>query len=89
MGFGSLLLELSQLVIVLRLITSGDVELNPGPLDGEQLFSCIWEGLACETQCVYLLKSSHFRTIFDISSSSDQKEIDKVLSTVDNTTFGT
>ena len=31
--FGSLLLGLSQLVIALRLIMSGDVELNPGPLD--------------------------------------------------------
>ena len=44
-GFGSLLLELSQLVIALRLIMSGDVELNPGPLDGEQLFSCILTSL--------------------------------------------
>ena len=31
--FGSLLLGASQLVIALRLIMSGDVELNPGPLD--------------------------------------------------------
>ena len=39
-GFGSLLVELSQLVIALRLIMSGDVELNPGPLDaGRQLLS--------------------------------------------------
>ena len=35
--FGSLLLGASQLVIALRLIMSGDVELNPGPLDGESL----------------------------------------------------
>ena len=33
LGVGSLLLGLSQLVIALRLIMSGDVELNPGPLD--------------------------------------------------------
>ena len=32
-GFGSFLVELTQLVIALRLIMSGDVELNPGPLD--------------------------------------------------------
>ena len=31
--FGSLLLGASWLVIVLRLIMSGDVELNPGPID--------------------------------------------------------
>ena len=34
--FGSLLLGPSQLVIALRLIMSGDVELNPGPLDQSQ-----------------------------------------------------
>ena len=34
--FGSLLLGPSQLVIALRLILSGDVELNPGPLDQGQ-----------------------------------------------------
>ena len=51
-----------------------------------------WEGLACETQCVYFriyeVEKFLFQNYFDISSSSDQKEIDKVLSTVDNTTFG-
>ena len=31
--FGSLLLGASQLVIALHLIMSGDVELNPGPVD--------------------------------------------------------
>ena len=31
--FGSLLLGASWLVIALRLIMSGDVELNPGPID--------------------------------------------------------
>jgi hypothetical protein len=31
--FGSLLLGASRLVIALRLIMSGDVELNPGPID--------------------------------------------------------
>ena len=34
-GFGSLLLGLAQLVIALHLILSGDVELNPGPLDND------------------------------------------------------
>ena len=33
MQFGSLLLGASQLVIALHLIMSGDVELNPGPVD--------------------------------------------------------
>ena len=39
--FCSLLFGLSQFVISLRLIMSGDVELNPGPLDQGQLVKII------------------------------------------------
>ena len=42
--FGSLLLGPSQLVIALRLILSGDVELNPGPLDQGELTQCALVG---------------------------------------------
>ena len=40
--FCSLLLGPSQFVIVLRLIMSGDVELNPGPLDQGQWLNSGW-----------------------------------------------
>ena len=40
--FCSLLLGPSQFVIALRLIMSGDVELNPGPLDQGQWLNSGW-----------------------------------------------
>ena len=40
--FSSLLLGPSQFVIVLHLIMSGDVELNPGPLDQGQWLNSGW-----------------------------------------------
>ena len=70
--FGSLLLGASQLVITLRLIMSGDVELNPGPLDQGGLTKVCADWLA---------------PVIDITINNftEDKEI---LSKIECTTFG-
>ena len=71
--FRSLLIGPSHLVIRQLLIISGDVELNPGPLDGEKLYSCIY------SMCWNNSTLSRF---------VDHKTVEQVLMTVDDTIFG-
>ena len=53
--FCSLLLGPSQFVIVLRLIMSGDVELNPGPLDQGQWLNSGWLESGTHSFCIHCI----------------------------------
>ena len=58
--FGSLLVGLSLLIIALRLVMSGDVELNPGPLDSGLVFFFQIEW--------YIIHSQHVSFTLDLLS---------------------
>jgi hypothetical protein len=84
--FRSLLIGPSHLVMRRLLIMSGDVELNPGPLDGKDLCVCsisLVPRPGYEANAAYIIFHDTKPSFF-----VDHKTVEEIIETVDDTILG-